>query len=274
VLVDVDPISYTMDPAAAAAAIGPRTKAIVPVHLYGHPADMPSLVALVKRHGLLLIEDCAQAHGARLGGRLVGTFGHAGAFSFYPTKNLGACGDAGAVISRDPQLVARLRRLRTYGQASRSRCVERGVNSRLDEIQAAVLSVRLRLLDGHNEARRTLARRYDGLLQRVSCPQVRRGGPDIRHVYHLYVIRHPSRDAFQARLRSRGVETLVHYRVPVHLQEAYRDLGYRRGELPVTERIADEILSLPMHVGLSAADVGEVARAVNGCTEEEHKEAA
>ncbi len=263
VLVDVDPTSYTMDPAAAEAAIGPRTKAIVPVHLYGHPADMPALAAITQRHGLLLIEDCAQAHGARLGGRLVGTLGHLGAFSFYPTKNLGACGDGGAVITRDSQLAARLRRLRTYGQASRYRHLERGVNSRLDEIQAAILSVKLKHLDEHNAIRRVLAARYDRLLEHVVRPTVRGSQAETYHVYHLYVIRHPDRDALQARLRGRGVETLVHYPVPVHLQEAYADLGYRGGDLPVTERVAGEILSLPMYVGLSMAEADAVARAVN-----------
>jgi dTDP-4-amino-4,6-dideoxygalactose transaminase len=272
VLVDVDPVSYTMAPGAAAAAISPRTKAIVPVHLYGHPADMPSLVALAERRHLLLIEDCAQAHGARLGGRLVGTFGQLGAFSFYPTKNLGACGDGGAVLTGDAQLAARLRRLRTYGQATRYRHVERGVNSRLDEIQAAILSVKLKHLDEHNETRRALAAQYDRLLERVERPEVR-SGAGVYHVYHLYVVRHPERDSLATRLRARGVETLVHYPVPVHLQEAYADLGYRRGDLPVTERIAEEILSLPMYVGLSAADVDTVAHAVNACAAQA-KEAA
>ncbi len=268
VLVDVDPVSYTMDPAAAAAAVTPRTKALVPVHLYGHPADMPALVALAERHGLLLIEDCAQAHGARLGDRLVGTFGHLGAFSFYPTKNLGACGDAGAVVTGDAQLAARLRRLRTYGQVSRYRHAERGVNSRLDEVQAAILSVKLRHLNEHNRVRRALAARYDRLLKHVACPQIRSDGEEVYHVYHLYVIRHGDRDSLADRLRGRGVETLVHYPVPVHLQEAYADLGYRRGNLPVTERICGEILSLPIHAGLSAADVDAVAGAVSACAAE------
>jgi len=272
VLVDIDPVSYTMDPTATAAAIKPRTKAIVPVHLYGHPADMPALVAIAEQHKLLLIEDCAQAHGARMGGRLVGTLGHLGTFSFYPTKNLGACGDGGAVITRDAQLAARLRRLRTYGQVSRYRHVERGVNSRLDELQAAILGVKLKHLDQHNAVRRELAARYDRLLAHVIRPGIR--DSDIYHVYHLYVIRHSDRDALQVKLRTRGVETLVHYPVPVHLQEAYNDLGYRRGDLPVTEQIAEEVLSLPMHVGLSMADIDAAASAVNASAHEAGKEAA
>lgn len=299
VLVDIDPASYTMNPAAAEAAIGPRTKAIVPVHLYGHPADMPALAAIARHHSLLLIEDCAQAHGARLGGQLVGTLGHLGAFSFYPTKNLGACGDGGAVITRDAQLAARLRRLRTYGQTSRYCHVERGVNSRLDEMQAAILSVKLKHLIEHNAIRRALAARYDRLLvEHVLCRErpprrsadqdkacfdalrnategaAYRDPADIYHVYHLYVIRHPNRDALQIQLRNRGVETLIHYPVPVHLQEAYADLGYRRGDLPVTEQVADEILSLPMYVGLSMAEVDTVAQAVNASATEVGKEAA
>jgi len=273
VLVDIDPVSYTMDASAAAAAIGPRTKAIVPVHLYGHPADMPALATLASQHGLLLVEDCAQAHGARIGKSWVGTLGHLGAFSFYPTKNLGACGDGGAVITRDPQLAVRLRRLRTYGQVSRYRHAERGINSRLDEIQAAILGVKLRRLDEHNAIRRALAARYGRQLEQVVLPAIR-GGAETYHVYHLYVIRHPERDALQARLRERGVETLVHYPVPVHLQDAYADLGYRRGDLPVTERIAGEILSLPMYVGLSMTEVETVAKAVNASAVEPGKEAA
>jgi len=274
VLVEIDAVSYTMDPAAAAAAVTRRTKAILPVHLYGHPADMPALTRLAERRGLLVIEDCAQAHGARLGARRVGTFGQLGAFSFYPTKNLGACGDGGAVVTNDAQLAARLRRLRSYGQTARYRHVERGVNSRLDEIQAAILCAKLRHLDAHNAARRALAECYDGLLEHVVRPGIRTSGPEVEHVYHLYVVRHPQRDALQARLRARGVDTLVHYPVPVHLQEAYADLGYGRGELPVTESIAAEILSLPLYAGLTRAEVETVAAAVNHCAKEGTREAA
>lgn len=274
VLVDIDPVSYTMDPAAAEAAVSPRSRAIVPVHLYGHPADMAAIVALAARHGLVVIEDCAQAHGARLGGRLVGTFGHLAAFSFYPTKNLGACGDGGAVLCRDAQLAARLRRLRSYGQTSRYWHTERGVNSRLDEIQAAILSVKLKYLDQHNATRRQLAAQYHRRLTRVVRPELRPTGPEVFHVYHLYVVRHGQRDVLQSRLRARGIETLVHYPIPVHLQAAYADLGYRRGDLPVTERIAEEILSLPLHVGLSLAEVDSVAEAVEQSAQELVGEAA
>jgi dTDP-4-amino-4,6-dideoxygalactose transaminase len=268
VLVDIDPVTYTMDPQAAAAAITPRTKALVPVHLYGHPADLHALEHVARRHCLALIEDCAQAHGARFGDRRVGSVGHFGAFSFYPTKNLGAYGDAGAVITRDAAMAQRLRRLRCYGQVERYRHVERGVNSRLDEVQAAVLNVKLAHLEEHNEERRGLAKQYSEWLQEVAPPVEWSGHVPVRHVYHLYVIRHAARDALRAALTARGVETLVHYPVPVHLQEAYADLGYRPGSLPVTEKLACEILSLPMYPGLSPSDVRAVAAAVGDALQE------
>jgi len=259
VLVDVDPDTYTMNPAAAEAAITPRTKAIIPVHLYGHPADLSALVDLAARHHLLLIEDCAQAHGARYDGKLVGTFGQMAAFSFYPTKNLGALGDGGAVITNDAQYAARLKSLRNYGQASRYEHVERGINSRLDEMQAALLAVKLKHLDEHNAERRNLAARYAQQLKDVTLPVER---ANAHHVYHLYVIRHPQRDQLQEALKARGVGTLIHYRIPTHRQAAYADLGYRPGSLPVTEQITSEILSLPMYIGLTTDDIDRIAAAV------------
>jgi dTDP-4-amino-4,6-dideoxygalactose transaminase len=259
VLVDIDPATYTMNPAAAEAAITRRTRALLPVHLYGQAADMAALGDVAERHHLLLIEDCAQAHGARDGGRLAGTFGQLAAFSFYPTKNLGALGDAGAVITSDVQLAGRLRRLRTYGQVSRYEHAERGINSRLDEMQAAILRVKLAHLDEHNAVRRELANCYGMCLKRVTLPVERTGA---FHVYHLYVIRHSQRDALHEALKTHGVGTLIHYPTPVHCQPAYADLGYRPGSLPITERIAGEILSLPMYVGLRLADIDTVAQAV------------
>ncbi len=260
VLVDVEAETYTMDPAAARAAITPRTRAILPVHLYGQPADMVTLSALARENGLLLIEDCAQAHGARLNGQLVGTFGDLAAFSFYPTKNLGAAGDGGAVITNDAGYAEKLRRLRNYGQVSRYQFETRGVNSRLDELQAAVLRVKLPHLNRQNNLRRELARRYDELLAGVVVtPKVR---VEAEPVYHLYVIRAAERDALMQRLSDQGVQTLIHYAVPVHLQAAYADLGYQRGDLPVTERICTEILSLPLHAGLRVEQVETVAAAV------------
>jgi dTDP-3-amino-3,4,6-trideoxy-alpha-D-glucose transaminase len=264
VLVDVEEATFTMDPAAAAAAVTPRTRAIVPVHLYGQPAAMGPLAELASRHGLALVEDCAQAHGARLDGRLVGTFGHLAAFSFYPTKNLGALGDAGAVITGDPHLAGELRRLRHYGQTVRYRHEERGVNSRLDEMQAALLRVKLARLGEHNAARRRLAGRYQAGLAAVVPPIVR---PGAEHAFHLYVVRHGRRDALMEALAGRGIGTLIHYPIPVHRQTAYADLGYAPGSLPVTERIAGEILSLPLYVGLTEQNVDTIVEAVNGCAE-------
>jgi dTDP-3-amino-3,4,6-trideoxy-alpha-D-glucose transaminase len=265
VLVDIDPVTYTMCPAAAAAAIGPRTRAIVPVHLYGHPAEMRALVALAERHGLLVIEDCAQAIGASDGGRTVGTFGHAAAFSFYPTKNLGACGDAGAVVTNDAAIAERVRRLRAYGQSRRDLFVEPGINSRLDEIQAALLRVKLAHLDEMTSRRRELAGEYHARLKGIVRPCERVGA---RHVYHLYVVRHEARERLAERLRAEGIETLVHYPTPVHRQPAYAHLGYAAGSLRETELAAAEVLSLPLYWGLSVEEIATVADAVGDCTVE------
>jgi len=259
VLVDIDEATYTMDPAAAAAAITPRTKALLPVHLYGHPADMAALASLAARHGLALVEDCAQAHGARCDDRHVGTIGHLGAFSFYPTKNLGGCGDAGAVITDDPQLAGRVRSLRNYGQSDRYHHVERGQNSRLDDLQAALLRVKLAHLDEHNAVRHRLAQAYSDRLLGVATPVSR---PGSEHVFHLYVVRHPRRDSLMDALGERGIQTLIHYPIPVHLQPAYSDLGYVAGALPVTERVAREILSLPLYIGLSPRDLEFIASSI------------
>jgi dTDP-4-amino-4,6-dideoxygalactose transaminase len=223
---------------------------------------------LAQRHGLLLVEDCAQAHGARYRGQLVGTFGDLAAFSFYPTKNLGAYGDGGAVITRNDALAARLRRLRNYGQEQRYHAIERGMNSRLDELQAAILRVKLRHLDAHNERRREIASQYAGLLRGVQPPRCSPDASAINHVFHLYVVRHPRRDELRAALHRRGIAPQVHYPVPVHLQPAYADLGYSRGSLPVTERLSDQILSLPLYIGLSDEQVASVAYAINQSIEE------
>jgi dTDP-3-amino-3,4,6-trideoxy-alpha-D-glucose transaminase len=259
VLVDVDPATLTMDPAAACAAITTRTRALLPVHLYGHPAEMDTLTALAARHGLLLVEDCAQAHGARYKGRPVGTFGQLAAFSFYPTKILGAYGDGGAVLTSDPGLAARLRRLRTYGQAERYHHLERGINSRLDEIQAAILGVKLAHLDAQIAERRRLADCYRDHLGGVEHPVEADG---VEHAYHLYVVRSPRRDDLRARLRELGMETQIHYPLPVHLQPAYADLGYAPGSLPATEAACATIASLPMYSGLDANEIVRVGRAM------------
>jgi dTDP-3-amino-3,4,6-trideoxy-alpha-D-glucose transaminase len=258
VLVDVDETTLTMSPAAAEAAVTSRTKALLPVHLYGQPAAMAPLTELGDRHGLALVEDCAQAHGARYRGRRVGTIGCLGAFSFYPTKNLGALGDAGAVLTNDAELATRLRRLRNYGQEDRYHSIEHGQNSRLDEIQAALLRVKLSRLADFNEERRELARIYSGRLRSVIAPRPVDG---TEHVFHL--IRHPDRDRLKNGLGAQGVQTLIHYPVPVHLQPAYSALTGGKGSLPTTERIATEILSLPLYPGLPREAVERVAGMVD-----------
>jgi len=261
VLVDIDPQRMTMDPQAAAAAISPRSRAIVPVHLYGQPAAMDDLLALAAAHKLLLIEDCAQAHGARFRGQPVGTIGDMGTFSFYPTKNLGAYGDGGAVITRQAGYAQRLRQLRNYGQTSRYRHETRGTNSRLDEVQAAVLRVKLQHLDAHNARRRALAALYSAQLRSVETPAAY---PDSQAVCHLYVIRDSRRDALQQQLGERGIGTLIHYPIPVHLQQSHQDLGLGGGDLPHSERAAREVLSLPLYIGLGEQQVLQVCAAIEG----------
>jgi dTDP-3-amino-3,4,6-trideoxy-alpha-D-glucose transaminase len=261
VLVEVDPRTYTIDVERAAAAITPSTKALLPVHLYGQPADMSALMELARAHDLQVLEDCAQSHGARYNGQIVGTFGQIGSFSFYPGKNLGAYGDGGALVTNDATLAERLRLLRNYGQTTKYQHEIQGYNSRLDELQAAVLGVKLRYLDTWNERRRALAARYDALLADCGLilPQV---ASDREHVYHLYAVRSPHRDAMQRHLAAHGIGTLVHYPTPIHLQPAYAGLGMARGALPFSERIADEVLSLPLYPEMSEAQQHAVVAAV------------
>ena len=263
VLVDILPDTYTMDPAAAEAAITPRTKAIIPVHLYGHPVDITAFQAITEKHGLLLLEDCAQSHGATYDGQLTGTFGHIAAFSFYPTKNLGAYGDAGAIITNDDAVADKLRRLRNYGQETRYHNVQRGVNSRMDDLQATILNVKLRYLDQHNEVRRQLATTYTSALGQVTRPIER---PDNKHVYHLYVIRLAERDALRDHLQANGVQTTIHYPVPIHRQQSHQDLGYVEGSLPVTEAAAREIVSLPLYVQLASPEQQHVIDLIQAFT--------
>ena len=259
ILADIDRGSFTLDPQQAGQAITAKTRAIVAVHLYGGPADLDALKAIADAHNLLLIEDCAQAHGAEYKGKKVGAIGHFGAFSFYPTKNLGAYGDGGAVITRDAALADKVRKLRNYGQTSRYIHQSRGTNSRLDELQAAILRVKLKYLDIHNQTRRELAAIYDNRLHAVATP---RTAPDIRHVYHLYVIRDSRRDQLMTELKARGISTLIHYPIPIHLQASHRDLGLGAGSLPETEKAAREIVSLPMYIGLTADKAARVCDAI------------
>ena len=259
VLADIDLETYTLDPLAARAAITERTGAIIVVHLYGQPADMDALVALAHERNLLLIEDCAQAHGAEYKGRKVGTIGDMGAFSFYPTKNMGAYGDGGAVITNDEVFTERLEQLRNYGQTTRYTHQWRGTNSRLDEMQAAVLRVKLKHLDQHNARRSEIAALYDANLRSVLRPVVPAGR---LHAYHLYVIRDGKRDALMSALQEKGIGTLIHYPIPVHLQDSHRDLAMPAGSLPQTEKAAREILSLPLYIGLSDEEVMAVCAAI------------
>ncbi len=261
VLVDIAPMTFTIDPARLESSISPRTRAILPVHLYGHPSDMEPILAIARQHGLAVIEDCAQAHGAYYRGRPVGGWGDAAAFSFYPTKNLGAVGDGGVVVANQADVAERLRLLRQYGWASRYISQVKGSNSRLDELQAAILRVKLRYLAGWNEQRRELAAHYTTLLKDTDLVLPRAVG-DVTHVYHQYVIRVKERDALLAYLRERGIGAQVHYPVPVHLQPAYADLGLLPGSLPETERAAAEILSLPLYPEMRREAVEIISEAI------------
>ncbi len=258
VLVDIDPATYTMDPSKLEAALSPRTKAVVVVHLYGHPADLDGIVAVANAKGIPVVEDCAQAHGAALAGRRVGSIGRISAFSFYPTKNLGALGDGGMVVTDDLTLATRVREIREYGWRERYVSAVTGVNSRLDELQAAVLRVKLRRLDADNDARRAHAAHYTRGLREVNRLALPIERPGARHVYHLYVVRSAQRDEVQRRAKEKGIGMLVHYPVPIHLQPAYA--GRLRGSdrLPETERAAREVLSLPMYPELSTDELSSV----------------
>ena len=261
VLVDIDPQTYTIDPKLLEAAITKRTKAIIPVHLYGQPADMDPILETARCHGLIVIEDACQAHGARYRGRRVGSLGHAAAFSFYPAKNLGAYGDGGAVVSNDERVADSIRMLRNYGQREKYHHVLVGYNRRLDTLQAAVLRVKLRYLDAWNAARRSHAQKYEELLanSHLALPAE---ADYAEPVYHLYVVGSRDRDGLQAHLRDRRISTGIHYPVPIHLQPAYRDLGYERGSFPVAEGCAERILSLPMYPELTANAIEHVAQAI------------
>lgn len=261
VFVDVDPVSYTMDPARVEAAITRRTRAILPVHLYGNLAEMDSLLAIAKRHNLLLVEDACQAHGAQYKGRMAGSMGIAGCFSFYPGKNLGACGEGGALVTSDEALAKKVRMLREHGSVKKYEHALPGYNFRMEGMQGAVLAVKLPHLDGWNDRRRALAERYNQRLaeQGIVLPKEQAGA---RHVYHLYVIQAEDREALRDHLAQRGIETGLHYPVPLHQQEAYASLGYRTGDFPVTEKVAQHILSLPMYPDMRLEAVDYVSDAI------------
>lgn len=260
VFVDVHPDTLLMDATKLDSRVTHRTKAIVPVHLFGQACDMDAICELANRRGLKVLEDAAQAHDARYKGRPVGELGDACAWSFYPTKNLGALGDAGAITTNDAAVLAKLRRLREYGQTSRYVHAEKGINSRMDGMQAAFLRLKLPHLSAWAEARRERASLYDRLLTNVVKPTA---APYGEHVYHLYVIRTPNRDRLREQLQARGIGTQIHYPIPVHRQAAYAEHLDQARHLPITEQAAAEILSLPIYPELPLSDVETVARAVN-----------
>lgn len=262
VLVDMRADTYTIDPDQVEAAVTSHTKAIVPVHLYGQPADMDALGSIAAKHGLAVIEDACQAHGARYRNQRVGSLGHAAAFSFYPSKNLGAFGDGGMVVTDDPAVAADLRKLRNLGSTTKYHHEIKGFNRRLDTLQAAVLGAKLTRLDSDNASRRRTAALYTSLLAGtpVSTPMTR---VDVEHVFHLYVVEADDREALRGHLRAAGVATGIHYPVPIHLQPAYRSLGYKAGSFPVAERGAQRIISLPMYPGMAETSITHTAASVS-----------
>jgi dTDP-4-amino-4,6-dideoxygalactose transaminase len=261
VFVDIDPATYTMDPAQIEAAISPKTKAIIPVHLYGQPADMAPIMAVAKKHGLIVIEDACQAHGAEYNGQRVGGIADMGCFSFYPGKNLGAYGEGGMVTTSNPEFARTIRMLRDWGAEKKYHHVLKGYNMRLEGMQGAVLRVKLKYLDQWTEARRAAASRYDAMLADagIDTPFVR---PDARHVYHIYPIRTANRTQLQEALTARGVGTGIHYPIPVHVLPAYQDLGYVAGDFPHAEKAAAEELSLPMYPELAVDMQAQVVAAL------------
>lgn len=257
--VEPDEATYNIDPTLIEAAITSETKVILPVHLYGQPADLDPILEIARKHGLRVLEDGAQAHGALYKGKRLGGHGDAVAWSFYPGKNLGAMGDAGAVTTNDPDLADRIKVLRNYGSRVKYVNEEQGYNSRLDPIQAAILRVKLTYLDEWNNRRRVIATQYQKGLAKsgLILPTV----PDWADpVWHLYVVRHANREGFQKQLESQGVSTLIHYPIPPHLQGAFKDMGFKKGDFPIAERIHDEIISLPISPSLTAQEAEQVVR--------------
>jgi dTDP-4-amino-4,6-dideoxygalactose transaminase len=269
IFVEIDPKTYTMDPDRLESLLkrrkvkkdGRRIKAILPVHLYGHPAEMESIMKIANRYHLIVIEDACQAHGAEYRGEKVGSFGALGCFSFYPTKNLGGSGDGGMVVTDDKEYYEKLRLLRCYGEKKRYQYVFKSGNSRLDEIQAAILRVKLRYLDRWNKERGRKAKIYSALLASSGalCPLEKEG---VKHVYHLYVIQIRRRNSLQAFLKTKGIETLIHYPTPIHRQEAFRELKYQSSDLSLTENCCRKILSLPFFPEIEESEMEEVAWAI------------
>jgi dTDP-4-amino-4,6-dideoxygalactose transaminase len=264
VLVDCDPRTYNIDVNLIESALTPRTKAIIPVHLAGQAADMDPILEVAGRHGLRVIEDAAQSHGTLYKGRSCGSVGSMGCFSFYPSKNLGAYGDGGMVTTDDPELATRVRGLRNYGQTARYRHGEKGLNARLDTLQAAILSVKLRHLPRWNEARAAHAEGYRDLLGGVGDLVFQHEARYSTHVYHLFIVETERRDTLREHLNTREIQTGIHYPIPIHLQRAYEDLGYEEGDFPEAERLAKRMLSLPMFPELRREQIERVAEEIEG----------
>jgi dTDP-4-amino-4,6-dideoxygalactose transaminase len=267
VFVDIDPRYFTLDPANIERAITPRTKAILPVHLYGQTADMDPILQIAHRRGIAVIEDACQAHGAEYKGQRAGSIGDLGCFSFYPGKNLGAYGEGGAVVTKNAEFAAKIRMLRDWGQKSKYNHVLKGFNYRMEGIQGAILGVKLNYLERWTESRRRHAALYDRLLAGFAhTPEAR---SDSRHVYHVYAIRSQNRAELQNELASQGIQTGIHYPIPVHLMEAYRELGHKEGDFPQAEKAAREVLSLPMYPELTNDHISTIAQAVNASMRQE-----
>jgi dTDP-4-amino-4,6-dideoxygalactose transaminase len=262
VFVDVEPVTLTMDPAKLEAAITPRTKAIVPVHLYGQMADMDAIMAIAGRHGIAVIEDACQAHGAQYKGRRAGSIGASGCFSFYPGKNLGACGEGGIVVTNNDAHAKSMRMLRDWGQERRYHHLVKGFNYRMDGIQGAILRVKLRHLDAWTAARRAHAARYSSMLSSLDTVETPVEVAYRRHVYHIYAVRCRDRDGLHRVLEAEGIQSGLHYPIPVHLQKAHEDLGYRPGDFPVSEAAARSVLSLPIYPEMTARQVEQVVKAL------------
>lgn len=267
VFVDIDPVTCTMDPECMAGALTSKTRAIVPVHIYGQPADLEPIAAFAREHGLVLIQDAAQAHGATYRGRKLGETGFTACYSFYPAKNLGACGEGGAIVTDDDEVAEICRALRDHGQRVKNRHEWIGFNARMPALQGAILGVKLKKLEAWTASRRRIADRYDALLRGADVVTPARAGWG-EHVFHLYVVRSKGRDGLRARLESRGVGTAVHYPVPIHLQPCYAHLGYGEGAFPEAERAAREVVSLPLYPELSDDAAAYVAEAVRGGKDE------
>jgi dTDP-4-amino-4,6-dideoxygalactose transaminase len=263
VFVDIDPRTFNIDPAQIESCITSKTRAILPVHLYGQPADMDPILEIARRRNLIVIEDAAQAHGAEYKGRRVGAIGDIGCFSFYPTKNLGATGEGGMVVTNDPEYARKTRLLRDLGQEQKYRPVIKGYNYRLPGMTAAILRVKLRKLEEWTEGRRAVAREYERLLASsdLILPRVL---PDVRHVYHLYAVRTPERDRMQSEMNAAGIQTAVHYPSPIHMLPAYIDPRYKPGDFPVSEECARTTLCIPVHGHLLPDEIERVAMALTG----------